>query len=52
MVEKVEILSPPAIDLDSVKASLADYKVGKVNAHLATIRIWFKRFSEVIKCVT
>ncbi|XP_056616093.1 centrosomal protein of 68 kDa isoform X2 [Triplophysa dalaica] len=35
VVEKVEILSPPAIELDSVKASLADYKSfqEEVNAH-------------------
>lgn len=35
VVEKVEILSPPATDLESVKASLADYKSfqEEVNAH-------------------
>ncbi|RXN25435.1 centrosomal of 68 kDa-like protein [Labeo rohita] len=27
VVEKVEVLSPPMVDLESVKASLADYKV-------------------------
>lgn len=34
MVNKVELLSPPMVDLESVKASLADYKVCKLHYHL------------------
>ncbi|KTF94403.1 hypothetical protein cypCar_00006208 [Cyprinus carpio] len=33
VVEKVEVLSPPMVDLMSVKASLADYKVCKLHYH-------------------
>lgn len=33
VVEKVEVLSPPTVDLDSVKASLADYKSFQEDVH-------------------
>lgn len=33
VVEKVEFLSPPVVELESVKASLADYKVCKLHYH-------------------
>lgn len=28
----MDILSPPSVDIDSVKASLADYKVSAMNS--------------------
>lgn len=32
VVEKLDVLSPPLVDIESVKVSLADYKVSTVNS--------------------
>lgn len=32
VVQKMDVLSPPSVDIESVKTSLADYKVSTMNS--------------------
>lgn len=40
VVERMDILSPPSVDIESVKASLADYKVSTTNIYIRYLNVY------------